>query len=279
MARIEQLDGRPGRARKHVEKALESEPENPGLRKLLIDTLLAENDLDRAAEELAALPPSVRDQPGVALVAGRIAMSRGRPGDAEQSFQKVFDADPTVNTNLLRLTEAMWAQGKRDEAVARLEAWIKKRPDDHATRNHLATRHLLMGNESAARKHYEALLVAVPDNPLVLNNLAWLYRERSPETALEHIKRANDLAPDSPQILDTYAMVQRTLGNQGEALSLSERAMSADDEVGPDVRFHRALILVDARRNAEAENILEQLIAGPVFEQQAEAEELLDRIR
>ena len=277
VARIEQLDGRPGKARELADRALESMPDNVEVRKLLVETLLAENKLNRAASELAKLPPAVREAPGVAVVEGRLAMVQNRPAEAETIFQRVFDEYPSSRT-LLLLAAAKWTQGKREETVADLGEWLDENPEDNIVRNELAGRELVLGNDDAAREHYEAIFDAAPENPVALNNLAWLSRDTAPQKALEYVKKAHELAPDSMQILDTYAMVQRSLGNTEEALALSERAMASPRQVGPDVEFHRALILVDADRQADALAILEKLVAGPGFAQQAEARVLLERV-
>ena len=277
VARIEQLGGRPGEARKLADRALESMPDNVELRKLLVEILLAENKLDRAVSELAKLPSAVREEPAVAVVEGRLAMVQNRPREAEALFQRVFDEYPSSRM-LLMLTAAKWAQGKGDDTVAALSEWLDENPGDNVVLNELAGRELALGNDDSARERYEALLEAAPENPVVLNNLAWLSRESAPQTALAYVEKAHELAPDSMEILDTYAMVQRSLGNTEEALALSEQVMASARPVGPDVEFHRALILVDADRKADALDILEKLVSGPAFDQQAEARALLERV-
>lgn len=276
VARIEQANSRPKRAREHLEKALSLAPDNTDLRKLLVETLLLQNELTRAQAELSKLPDEVRNEPGVLVVEGRIAMTQSQPAQAESLFRKAFERQRN-NINLIRLAGAQWAQGKRDEAIDGLAGWLQENPEDTTTRNELATRYLVMGDENAAREEYRRLLAAAPDNALVLNNLAWLLRETDPEQALAYIERASEQAPDSVEIMDTYAMVERARGNHEAALALSAEALAAAPE-SPDLRFNRALILIDADRVAEAREILEALAGGPASAQQAEARTLLGQL-
>lgn len=278
LARFEKLAGKPGKARDYVEQALSLVPDDVVLRKMLVEMLLAERNLEGAAAELAKLPPETRDQPGVAAIEGRIALVQQRPGVAKAAFQKVFDADPT-GSNLRLLATSLWEEGDREASIAALEGWLAEHIDDHAVRNELAARQLVIGEEDEARKHYLRLLEIAPDDPGTLNNVAWLHRDIAPEKALEYVVRAHELLPDNGKILGTYAMVQRSLGNSQEALDLSKRALAAAGQVDPWVKFNRALILADAGRSAEAIELLEGLVSGPVFPRQSDARALLDSLR
>jgi len=277
VARLEQIDGQLGQAREHAERALELAPDNVDMRKLVIETLLAQNMPNRAAAELQKLPAAVRAAPGVAMVEGQLAMLQERPADAELLFQKAFDTEPSGRLAVF-LNTAKWRQDKRTEAISSLETWLAEHSDDHAVRNELAAWQLAVGNEDRAKEHYNALLEVAPDNPLVLNNLAWLNRETSPEVALEYAQKAHELAPESVLIMDTYAMVQRSLGNTKEALTLSNLAVSTDNKLSPELQFNRALILIDADHKEDAIEILAKLVAGTEFAQQAEARALLGSI-
>jgi putative PEP-CTERM system TPR-repeat lipoprotein len=277
VARIKQRAGEAAQAQQHAEKALSLAPDNPEFRKLLIEALLNQNELDSAAAELSRLPAAVREEPGVALTEGRVAMFQDRHADAEAAFQRAFNASPDTRS-LLLLAAAQWAQDKRDVAINGFERWLAENPDDNAVRNELATRQLFLGNEEEARAHYEILLEAAPENPMVLNNLAWLNREVAMNKALAYAARANEIAPGNPQILDTYAMLFHADGKLERALELSKQAVAADD-AGADVRLNRAIILADAGRRDAARELLEQLVAGEPFAGQKKAAELLDGLR
>lgn len=76
---------------------------------------------------------------------------------------------------------------------------------------------------------YEKSLSLKPDNPEVLNNLAWLYATseapsyRKPIRALKLARKASDLAP-SPHVLDTLAEAFYVNGKISKAIAAAEAA-------------------------------------------------------
>jgi putative PEP-CTERM system TPR-repeat lipoprotein len=274
-ARAEQANGRYEAAQAHIEGSLALR-EDTSVRKLLVENLLLQNKLDAAREQIEALPEAERDAPAAQLLLGRIAMAQERFDEAGQIFAQLFQQQAD-SVSLLHLTGSLWARGEQAQAIQRLNDWLAENPDDLEVRNQLATRHLELGDDSAARAEYTRLVDAAPDSPVLLNNLAWLERERNPELALEYIKRARELAPDSVHIIDTQAMVERARGNHEAALALSTRAL-AGAPGSSELRLNRALILVDAGRADEARELLEALLAEPESPQHDEARALLARL-
>jgi len=74
---------------------------------------------------------------------------------------------------------------------------------------------------------YESLLTKMPNNTIILNNLAyWLSEsnERLPE-ALRYAKRALDAKPNNPGFLDTYAYVLHKQGKNSQAAEFVAAAL------------------------------------------------------
>jgi len=120
---------------------------------------------------------------------------------------------------------------------------------------------------------------ALPENVVVLNNLAFLYQAEGDDRALEYAERAHARAPDNPAVADTLGWV---LVNQGEverALPLLETARRALPE-SPEVRYHYATALARADRADEAREELTSLLNEvDDFPQRADAEALLQTLR
>ncbi|MHC4423897.1 MAG: tetratricopeptide repeat protein, partial [Planctomycetota bacterium] len=66
---------------------------------------------------------------------------------------------------------------------------------------------------------YESLLAEMPNNTIVLNNLAYMLAENNERLAeaLEYAKRALEARPNNPSFLDTYAYVLYKNGKLPEA--------------------------------------------------------------
>jgi Flp pilus assembly protein TadD len=60
---------------------------------------------------------------------------------------------------------------------------------------------------AGAARQYRILLEAQPENPTVLNNMAWVAGQLKDPKAVEYAEKANKLAPDQPALLDTLAVL------------------------------------------------------------------------
>jgi len=87
-------------------------------------------------------------------------------------------------------------------------------------------------NYEGVQKAYETSLYLAPDNPQVLNNLAWLYaacddkRFRDPHRALILAKKAASLE-QTPYILDTLAESYYVNGMFDEAIAVGKLALES----------------------------------------------------
>ncbi len=74
---------------------------------------------------------------------------------------------------------------------------------------------------------YESLLAKVPNNPNVLNNLAYMLAEGNVRLAeaLEYSKRACETIPNNPGFLDTYSYILYKNGRLSEAVEFLQSAL------------------------------------------------------
>lgn len=278
-ARVEQAAGRLEQARAHLELILDRQAGNNEARGLLVDNLLSSGELEAAEGEIAKLPEDIVQRPPVQVVLGRIELARGQFADAEARFQKAHSEAPSA-AYAGWLAAAQWQGGHRETSMATLGDWLKSHPDDLGIRNELANRYLSLGEEPMALSQFNLLLERLPDNPVILNNVAWLERESDPARALELIRRADELAPDNPQIKDTYAIVELANGNVGSAKEKIEEALTlAPGNAQIELNRARVLLAVEGGEapvaRAQAREILGRLAAMPDFPEAGAARELL----
>src|SRR5690606_31714115 len=110
------------------------------------------------------------------------------------------------------------------DPVATLEAALEEDPDDLVVRVLAADHYLSSGNHAAAIAHYETIQARLPDNPVMLNNLAWLYSRTGDSRALATAERALELAPESPQVMDTLGWILHEQGDDARAVELVGKA-------------------------------------------------------
>lgn len=107
---------------------------------------------------------------------------------------------------------------------------IEKHPQNPNLYKVLGDLYYETGNLSGVQQAYEASLKLSPENPNVLNNLAWLYATaedphfRNPVRALDLAKAAAGLL-EEPHILDTLAECYFVNGQYAKALETAQHAL------------------------------------------------------
>lgn len=268
-----------GQSEEMLRQALAADPDNLGIQGFLVDTLMSQGKLEDAGAILAALPAELATNPSILVARGRIALAGGRATDAEQFLREAMDSSPNSVT-LMLLGGSMKAQNRMDDATGLLEDWLTSNPTDVLVHFELASTYMQMGNEQDATEHYQAIVDNGAENVIALNNLAWLIRESNPRQALQYIQRADELAPNSPAIIDTYAMIQLALGATNEALALNQRAVDGAP-TEPGLIYNRAIILHAAGQTSQAIRTLEELAAmeGMSSARIEEVQTLLEELR
>ncbi len=148
-------------------------------------------------------------------------------------------------------SRALWAQHKRNRAVQVMRTWVDKHPRDTPVSMQLAGAYLSNDQSSDALKTYEQVLEHSPSNIRALNNVAWLLRDQNLPRALSVAERAQQLAPNDPQVLDTMGMLLLRNGQTKLALStLQQAAKIVPNDARIQLDLARALLKDDAKRDA-----------------------------
>ncbi len=169
-----------------------------------------------------------------------------RPAEAEKYYRKAWELDPKLLEATLRLSMLLGEQGKRAESRELLDDVLKR----------------------------------APDNPVALNNLAYMMSD-SPEsldTALSLAQRANNRAPQTPKIMDTLGWIYLKKNLSDDAVRVYGELVGLDPGIST-WRYHHAMALYqkgalnEARKEAE-----EALRHKPGKTEEAQIQDLLTRI-
>jgi Tfp pilus assembly protein PilF len=143
----------------------------------------------------------------------------------------------------------------------------------------LAGAYLDVGKEADALAAYGQIIKIVPQHVPVLNNLAWLNRDKAPKQALEYAQQAYQLAPRDPYVLDTLGMLTLKNGDVTQATNLLRNAL-AGAPTNPAIKLHLGRALVQQKNYGEAQRILEELNGKQADTAEAkEARTLLESFR
>jgi putative PEP-CTERM system TPR-repeat lipoprotein len=183
---------------------------------------------------------------------------------AQQAFRLLVEAD------------------RRDEAKELMSSWLVDNPDDPESLQLLSALQIQDRDYESAAAHLERAYSLLPNNPIVLNNLAWVRYELNRPGALSVARRAYRLASTAPAVIDTLGWILVQEGEVEEGVKLLYTANDAAPQVG-DIAYHLAYALEKTGKKEDAIAVLERAL-DPATEAQfdqdrANAEALLEKLK
>ena len=119
-----------------------------------------------------------------------------------------------------------------------LERWIDTVPDSYTAHTLKAINYQKQGDFLAALDSYDQSLSLQPDQPFVLNNMAWILNEQGKlQKAAAFARRAINLSPENPFVLDTYGWILYQLDDTETAKEVLEKAASLAPD-NQEIRAH-----------------------------------------
>lgn len=260
-----------------LDKALSERPNHLNARALMADVELR-TGLPAKAEARAR--SIVASHPKLGLghaLLGDVAASRGQRAASIDAYHRAHDLDRNSDS-LQRLFGAL-STTDLSAATQVAEQWLKAKPGDLTVRRALANAQARAGNLKAARTAFEAMLVTVPDDAEVLNNLANVLILQHDASAIGVAERALALKPELAHILGTAGWAAFQVGQAERALSLLRDARLRDP-ANADTKYFLGAVLANRGRNAEARAELEGALRGVrVTSHAKEAEALLHTLK
>jgi putative PEP-CTERM system TPR-repeat lipoprotein len=212
------------------------------------------------------------------VLEGDVLMAQKKTAQALKAYEAAYAVRKSAAL-VVKLHSVYMQAGRHDEAKARVADWLTEFPEDNGVRLYMAGDKLKRGDLKSAIEDYEMLLKKLPDNVIVLNNLAWAYHRVNDARALETAERAYKLGPDSAPVADTLGWILVQHASSARGLELLQKAASAAPN-SPGIRYHLAYASYKAGDTTRARTELERLFAMKVdFDQQAEARKLLEQLR
>ncbi|MYM62007.1 XrtA/PEP-CTERM system TPR-repeat protein PrsT [Pseudomaricurvus sp. HS19] len=244
-----------------------------------IDDLTRRKDFSGAEQHAERMLGKYPGNPQLLMKLGIAQRALGKSSEARDNLEQAYKNAPGAVT--LAPYASLLFETEPKEALSLLEGRISKHPDEVPSRSLLAGLYLKEGRETAAAKQYESILQTAPNNLLALNNLAWLYRQDKPETALDYSRKATRLQAGSPPLLDTFAVVLMHNEYYDRALEAINEATrnSTPGQGDPTYFFHKAQILDAMGKKDESKLILNALLDSETdFPEKAEAQDMLKRL-
>ena len=264
-------------ATQSVRNALALQPGRVDVHRDAIAVLLAAGKPDEALADARALQKARPDEAVGYVLEGEALVAQKKLNEAAKAYTEALKHRPTAPV-VLRLHALLVAAGKAAEGDAVAARWLKENPKDTTLRLYLAERDLQRKEYGAAARVYRDVLALQPDNPIVLNNLAWALSQLKDRSAVDYAEKAHALAPQSPTIADTlgWILFERGETKRGTEL-LAQAAAGAPDST--EIRLHYAKALIKSGDKPGARKELEEVQSRPDPNPfRAEAEALLKQL-
>ena len=257
-----------------LRRALEIKPDLLAAQRMLVDLL----DEQQRYDDALAVARSVqkqrpREQAGYQLEAS-VEIARAHWPEAIAVLRTGLQKAPAADT-AIRLHQVYLKAGRKADAQAFAADWAKGNPRDAAFQFYLADIAMAQQAWPDAEAAYRRILGIKPDDPLALNNLAWLMIKQSKPGALAFAEKAQALAPDQPAMMDTLALALAADNQVPKALDLEKQAVQRAPDAAA-LRLNLARLYLRAGDKAQARTELETLAKlGSRFSGQSEVTELL----
>jgi len=192
------------------------------------------------------------------IIEGEVYLNKKELDNALSAFQQAYKIKP--NAKLLSvIVDILTAKGQQSDAITLLNEELKKNNENLSAHFKLATLYQQQNNLTEAEKHYKNILAVMPDNALVINNLAWIYHQQNNPDALELAQKAYKLAPNSAAIADTYGVILSKLGNLEQGIDVFEKA-SKLAPMAYDIQYHLAEAYTTNGNQKQAIDILNHIL-------------------
>jgi putative PEP-CTERM system TPR-repeat lipoprotein len=264
-------------AKASFEKALNLKPDFVEAQVALASLHVKTGRYDEAIKIARQVQNSHPDSISGLVLEGDIQMAAKQPALALSAYEKA-NSKQASGPLLIKQQNALAALGRATEGESRLSVWLKQHPEDMGVRAQYAQS--LLGREQygPAAEQYRYLSTKVPNNLMVLNNMAYALAQMKDKNAVQVAAQALKLAPDNPATLDTMGWALLNSGQATKALTYLRQALSKQPDSG-DIHYHLAAALAESGDKVRARQELKQLMdSGLDFSQKPAAQALMQSL-
>jgi tetratricopeptide (TPR) repeat protein len=187
----------------------------------------------------------------------------GKLEDARGLLQMVRRADDRLLVEQAWLVEAELLRdaGRAGEAVELLGRALRESPNSIRLLYARGLNAVHADDLELAEQDFRRIIQIDGDNAMALNALGYTLTDRTNrhQEAYRLIRRAMELEPDDPAILDSMGWVYFRLGRPEQALPYLERALEGEEN--PEIAAHVIEVLWTLDRQAEALELRDRAIA------------------
>jgi len=201
--------------------------------KALAHAYLKSDYLEDAIAPLQLAVSQTEDDVYTLHTLGTALLKLGKPDQGELYLRRAIAVDPRHATSQFNLGFVAFEREDLDEAVARFRTAVEIVPDFTNAHQYLAKALQQLGDTAAALEHFRRAWDLAPDHLPTAIGLSWLLATCSnddlcrPKEAVQLAERARALAKsETPELLDTLAAAYASDGRFEEAVATAEKALT-----------------------------------------------------
>lgn len=245
-----------------LDRALAIQPDLLSAQEALIKAQLA---LKKFPEALKTARLVQRQRPKEAagyVLEGDIEAVRKDFNAAAKAYGQGLELAGGGSAVAMKRHSVLMAAGRQKEAGAVAQSWLGGHPKDAEFRVYLGDLALSRNDFAESERRYAEAVKQLPDNAVLLNNLAWIYfRLNKPAMGLGFAERASALQPQDVRVLDTLAQLLASDGQLAKAIEVQKKVVTLAP-TSHDLRLQLANMYLLSGDHAQAKTellILEKL--------------------
>ena len=216
---------------------------------------LEQHQPEEAISHLREVQPGQEYLPAMTQVA-KYLLQQKQPEQLAAFFADQRQRHPQLAVQLYILESDILSRARKPAAaLALLDQAIADHPDNSDLRYARSLLHEKQGDLAGAEADLRSILKSDPDNATALNALGYVLTNNSTRyiEAQSLIRRALNISPQEPSILDSMGWVKYRMGDTEQALKYLQQAYEGHPD--PEIAAHLGEVLWQLGRRNEALNV------------------------
>lgn len=207
------------------------------------------------------------------VLEGDVESAQRRWREAVAAYRAALAKEPASTAVAVKVHGALVSQEDKAGAAGFASKWMAEHSKDAGFLFHLSEVAIAQRDFAQAESQLNEALKLRADDPIMLNNLAWVHVQLKKPTAVELAEKANKLRPDTPAFMDTLAVALAASKQFDRAIEVQKKVIAMDKD--PGWRLALARLYIDAGQRTQARTELDALAQLKDFRRQEEVQKLM----
>jgi tetratricopeptide (TPR) repeat protein len=205
----------------------------------------------------------VKDRASIYHILGELSVAAGDMNKGIGYFEKALAINPSLVSAYLKIGDLYAGQQALDQAIGAYLKAVELTPKSVETRMRVAMMYDRKKEYRKANQFYEKILEMNGNFAPAANNLAWNIAEHGGnlDVALRWAKKAREIDPQNPNVVDTLGWVSYKQGLFAQAIDRLKESSDRLANKNPTVLYHLGMAYYRSNKRNEARETLTKALA------------------